>query len=89
MRTDVPSPRKTLPTDAADIVVVFGSLTNRKNGIINTANQIAVNGPTARVPSRIPASRPRTGSIPIRVFPVWAFSANKTSITISANSPPT
>ena len=66
-----------------------GSRTHRKNGTMKTAYQIAVNGPTKRVPSRAAASSPSAGGWPSRVSPVVALSANSASITTSDSTPPT
>ena len=64
------------------------SRTQKKNGTMKSTYQSAVNGPTARVPSRSAASSPKIGGMPIRVVPVAPFSLNKVSIKISATIPP-
>ena len=65
-----------------------GSRTQRKKGTMKTAYQIAVNGPTKRVPSRSAGSSPSAGGWPISVSPVVALSAKSASITISDTTPP-
>ena len=55
---------------------------------MKTTYQIAVKGPTARVPSRKAGSRPNTGGIPISVLPVALFSLKNNSMKIKAMIPP-
>lgn len=54
---------------------------------MKTAYQIAVKGPTKRVPSRRAGSRPNSGSIPASVRPE-GVSANSSSMIASALTPP-
>ena len=70
-----------------EVFTLFSGI-NKKNGIINKTYQIAVNGPTALVPSRTLTSNPNTGGFPKRVCPAL-FSAKNNKVIKSNNKPPT
>ena len=78
---------RTVPIAGVASLSEGASRTHMKNGIMKMANQIAMNGPTERVPSRRSGSSPNNGAVPSKVTPA-SFSASSNSMMKSDTTPP-